>query len=149
MQKTYICHDVEETIALGEKIGSRLRGGETIELMSDLGGGKTTFVRGLARGFGSADSAASPSFTISYVYKRDDGKEMHHFDFYRLQDAGIVGNELREVEGDENAVVVVEWGDIVHNVLPADRIKIHIKAIDEGIRQFEVTYIERFNSIFQ
>jgi tRNA threonylcarbamoyladenosine biosynthesis protein TsaE len=54
MQKTYICGSVEETIKLGLDIGSKLRGGEVFELVSDLGGGKTTLVRGMVEGFGSS-----------------------------------------------------------------------------------------------
>jgi len=73
----------EATEQLAEAIGRRLTGGEVIELVSDLGGGKTTFVRGLARGLGSADVVSSPTFTVSKVYKADK-LELHHFDFYRL-----------------------------------------------------------------
>ena len=89
----------EATELLGERLGKSLRGGEVIELVSDLGGGKTTFVRGLARGAGSHDKVASPTFTISKTYVTD-GYEIHHFDFYRLNDAGIVADELAEVVGD-------------------------------------------------
>ena len=132
------CSSIEETIALGQKIGKNLKGGEVIELTSDLGGGKTTFVRGLAKGFGSTDSVSSPSFTISNVYESKNGKQMHHFDFYRLNEAGIVGNELSEVVGDSDMVVVIEWGEIVHDTLPGSRIKISIKSLDEEKRSFIV-----------
>lgn len=125
---------------LGKKIGAQLKGGEVIELISDLGGGKTTFVKGLAEGFGSSDPVSSPSFTVNYVYGRDDGKVMYHFDFYRLNDAGIVGNELQEVEGDQDVVTVVEWGDIVHNMLPENKITIEVKAVSDTRRQLIATY---------
>lgn len=105
-----------------------------MELISDLGGGKTTFVRGLARGFSSNDKVASPSFTISKVYKSRD-KELHHFDFYRLHEAGIAARELAELIGEPNIVVVVEWGDVVQGVLPVERLKIRIKTVDETTRE--------------
>jgi len=89
----------EDTERLGELLGRRLRGGEVLELRSDLGGGKTTFVRGLVRGAGCHDRVSSPTFTLSRVYKSKDF-EIHHFDFYRLQDPGLVANELAEVVGD-------------------------------------------------
>jgi len=120
-------------------MGSRLKGGEVIELVSDVGGGKTTFVKGFAKGFGSTDSVASPSFTISREYKAGD-KTMYHFDFYRLSDPGIVANELAEVVDDDGAVVVVEWADIVENVLPAEHVTIHIKNTGETSREFEISY---------
>lgn len=104
-----------------------------IELVSDLGGGKTTFVRGLVRGMGSSDTVASPTFTISKLY-RAGNKEVHHFDFYRLQEAGIVADELAEVAGDPTAVTIVEWSDIVQHVLPKERLTINITQDPDGNR---------------
>lgn len=115
-----------------------LRGGEVIELVSDLGGGKTTLVRGLARGAGSHDKVASPTFTISKVYKTGNF-EVHHFDFYRLPEAGIVADELAEVLGDPQVVVVVEWGDIVQHVLPDKRLTIRLTQTPDGSRRITVT----------
>ncbi|HSW36851.1 MAG TPA: tRNA (adenosine(37)-N6)-threonylcarbamoyltransferase complex ATPase subunit type 1 TsaE [Candidatus Saccharimonadales bacterium] len=130
-----------ETERLAGQIGRRLRGGETIELISDLGGGKTTFVRGLARGFGSKDKVTSPSFTLSNEYKADD-KTLFHFDFYRLQEPGIMSDELAEAVGDPKTVTVVEWADIVQKVLPDNRLTINIKATDEDLREFTLEYPE-------
>ena len=138
----------KETEDLAEKIGLKLLGGEVIELISDLGGGKTAFTRGLARGFGSRDHVASPSFTISYVYGRPDGKQLHHFDFYRLSDAGIVGPELAEVQADPDTVVVVEWGEVVHDVLSKQRLVITIKRLGETKREFICRYPEQLDYLF-
>jgi tRNA threonylcarbamoyladenosine biosynthesis protein TsaE len=121
----------EVTEQLAENLGKALKGGEVIELVSDLGGGKTTFVRGLARGAGSQDKVASPTFTISKIYHTDKF-EIHHFDFYRLHEAGIVADELAEVAGDPKAVVVVEWADVVQHVLPDKRLTINIKQTPDG-----------------
>jgi tRNA threonylcarbamoyladenosine biosynthesis protein TsaE len=129
------------TEQLGRAIGSKLRGGETLELRSDLGGGKTTFVRGLAAGFGSADTVGSPTFTILRQYQAGD-KTVYHFDFYRLNDPGLVANELAEVVGDPLAVVVVEWADVVSGVLPADAVTITIKSTGENERAFTIEYPE-------
>lgn len=111
-----------------------MRGGEVIELVSDLGGGKTTFVRGLARGFGSKDKTASPSFTISKVYKAGK-KQLHHFDFYRLSEAGIAADELQELLDDPNVVVVIEWANIVRGVLPVKRLTVTFKTTGVSSRQ--------------
>ena len=134
-----ISTSLEDTAKLAESLGAKLRGGEVIELVSDLGGGKTTFVRGLAKGMGSQDKVASPSFTISREYKARD-LTLYHFDFYRLNDPGIVANELAEVVGDPKAVVAVEWADIVEDVLPVDKLTIRIKTTGEFTRELTCTY---------
>jgi tRNA threonylcarbamoyladenosine biosynthesis protein TsaE len=128
-----------DTLALAEKIGSRLKGGEVIELVSDLGGGKTAFVTGLARGMGSQETVSSPSFTLNNVY--DAGKlVLQHFDFYRLNDPGILRAELAEVFEDSRAVVAVEWGGIVNDVLPENRLIVHIEPTSVAGRHITLTY---------
>lgn len=124
----------EETERLAEKLAAVLEGGEIIELVSDLGGGKTTFVRGLVRGLHSADKVASPTFTISKVYEAGD-LQIHHFDFYRLPEPGIIADELAEIAGDPKAITIVEWADSVHHVLPATRLTITIRQTPEGTRK--------------
>jgi len=116
-----------------------MRGGEVIELVSDLGGGKTTFVRGLAAGLGSHDAVRSSSFTLSNRY-RAENLTLHHFDFYRLFEPGIMRDELAEVLADPQAAVVVEWGKIVEDVLPGRRVTIHIRATSETGREFIISY---------
>jgi tRNA threonylcarbamoyladenosine biosynthesis protein TsaE len=128
-----------ETEQLAERIGEKLKGGEIIELVSDLGGGKTAFVRGLARGIGSHDHVASPTFTISREYVAGE-LTLYHFDFYRLHEAGIMTNELAELIADPKAIVAVEWSDIVQHVLPENRITVHIVSTGETDRKLTVTY---------
>jgi tRNA threonylcarbamoyladenosine biosynthesis protein TsaE len=108
-----------------------------IELVSDLGGGKTTFVKGLARGIASNDIVSSPTFTLSNVYAGEK-VALYHFDFYRLLEPGIMREELAEVLADPQAVTVVEWADIVRNVLPDDHLTITIMTTGETSRHYEV-----------
>jgi tRNA threonylcarbamoyladenosine biosynthesis protein TsaE len=117
------------------RIGRKLHGGEVIELVSDLGGGKTAFVRGLAEGMGSTDTVRSPSFTLGNQYAANK-LTLHHFDFYRLDKPGIMERELAEILEDTNAVVVIEWGGITEAVLPRDRLTVQIKPTGETSRQF-------------
>ncbi len=131
--------DAVSSEKLGEKIGQALRGGEVIELVSDLGGGKTTFVRGLARGMGSTDNVASPTFTIRREYRAKD-LTLYHFDFYRLSEPGSITNDLAEVIDQPGSVVVAEWADIVKGVMPENRLKIHIKATGDNSREFVFTF---------
>jgi tRNA threonylcarbamoyladenosine biosynthesis protein TsaE len=129
----------EQTEQLAAGLGTHLRGGETIELVSDLGGGKTTFTRGLVRGTGSSDHVGSPTFTLSREYTAPTFT-LAHFDFYRLHEAGIVADELAEVVGDPKYVAVVEWGDIVHDVLPQERLTIRFARTGEDARTLTFEY---------
>lgn len=123
-------------------MGRRLRGGEVIELVSDLGGGKTAFVKGLAKGLGSKDVVHSPSFTISNQYQAGD-LTLYHFDFYRLAQPGIIQDELTEVINDPKAIVAVEWSDIVASVIPEQHLTINIKVLGEDHRKFIINYPDK------
>lgn len=133
----------EETEHYASALARKLRGGEVIELVSDLGGGKTTFTRGLVAGLNSDEPVASPTFTLSREYSK--GRlHVYHFDFYRLQEAGIMAGELAEIAGDPNGVVVVEWADVVQHVLPESRLQIRILTKDETIRILQVSYPDSY-----
>jgi tRNA threonylcarbamoyladenosine biosynthesis protein TsaE len=138
----------EDTERLGERLGSKLKGGEVIELVSDLGGGKTTFVRGLARGMGSQDHVSSPTFKISNIYKASK-LELHHFDFYRLGEAGIVADELEEIVSNPHVVVVIEWGSIVQNVLPKNRLTITFISSGQNSRTIDLNYSKRLDYLIK
>src|SRR5665647_571424 len=99
-QKTIEVTSEQEMRTLGEKLGLLLKGGEVIELVGDVGAGKTTFVKGLAHGLAIDEDVQSPSFTISRVYDARDDLQLAHYDFYRLNDAGIMANELTETTQD-------------------------------------------------
>jgi len=139
-EKTWQIHSQSsvDTEAYGEAMGRALKGGEVLEFISDLGGGKTTFVRGLARGAGSSDRVASPTFTISREY-RAPKFTIIHVDFYRLDEAGIVAEELREYMGNTAYVVVVEWGEIAKNVLPQHRLTVQIHHVAQQSEARDIT----------
>lgn len=120
-------------------MGAKLKGGEVIELVSDLGGGKTTLTRGIARGAGSNSPVASPTFTISKVYDTTS-LTLYHFDFYRLDEAGLMAHELHDALEDPRGVVIVEWGEVVRDVLPKEHLTIHIHKTDSEQRELVCTY---------
>ncbi len=128
-----------ETRAWGETLGRHVTGGLVIELVGDIGAGKTTLTKGLAVGMGVDEDIQSPSFTISRVYEGRDGLQLAHYDFYRLSDPGIMADELRDVVSDPNTVTVIEWADIVEGVLPVSRLQIHAVATSETERELTVT----------
>lgn len=130
------------TLRLGEAIARALRGGETIELASDLGGGKTVLVKGLAKGLGYNGEVTSPTFTISRVYQVRDGLELHHFDFYRLNSDDIVATELAEVVGDPEVIVAVEWAGNAGSAMPTSRLRIEIEVLNETSRYIKVLALD-------
>lgn len=120
---------------LGQRLGKLLRGGEVIELIGDVGAGKTTLVRGIAAGMGVDETVQSPSFTISRMYDTAAGQRLVHYDFYRLADPGIMRDELFETMGTRDTSVIIEWADSVESILPDDRLTVTIIAIGETSRR--------------
>lgn len=110
-----------DTQTFAELLGQRLEKGVVFELCGDVGSGKTAFTKGLAKGLGVTDDVQSPSFTISRTYKARNGLELHHYDFYRLADPGIVTYELAESLAADDVITVIEWAETVKGVLPDDR----------------------------
>ena len=88
---------------------------------------------------GSTDHVASPTFTISREYHAPR-LTLYHFDFYRLQQPGVIAAELQEYIDDPQAVVAVEWGAVVADVLPSDKIIIEIARTGETSRHLTITY---------
>ena len=121
---------------LGEAIGWSVSGGEVLELVGDIGAGKTTLTKGIARALGINEPVQSPTFTISRVYDSPKGLRLAHYDFYRLSEAGIMGDEIREAMDDDSAVVV-EWAGAVDDDLPKDRLVVKITTISEEERLVE------------
>jgi len=128
----------EKMKTFGESIGLLLKGGEIIELIGDVGAGKTTLVKGIAVGLDIDEHVQSPSFTISRVYQGRDNLTLNHFDFYRLDSAGIMADEIQEVISDPTAITIIEWGGVVNGVLPADRLSIRIVSPTEDSRSLEL-----------
>ncbi len=124
----------DDMMKLGAKLGALLNGGECIELVGDVGAGKTTFTKGIANGMGVDEDVQSPSFTISRVYDALNGLRLAHYDFYRLHDAGIMADELHEVAYAPGTITVIEWAEIVSDVLPSDRLRLEFTSNGENTR---------------
>lgn len=133
-----VINSVDEMKALGERLGLALSGGEVLELIGDVGAGKTTFTKGLATGLGIFEDVQSPTFTISRLYKARDDLELAHYDFYRLTEPGVLQMEIHEAVHNPKMITVIEWGDIVEGVLPSDRLTINFKATSENGRTVDL-----------
>ena len=127
----------QEMLDFGKAFAAQISIPKVIELVGDVGTGKTTFTRGLAAGLGVNEPVTSPSFTISKTYAFKNG-ELIHYDFYRLKDPGLMAEDLDENLNNNHAVVVVEWAESVENFLPENRTKIEIKLNDDGTREVTV-----------
>lgn len=126
-----------EMLEFGRNFAKTISLPAVIELVGDVGVGKTTFTRGLAEGLGVDESVTSPSFTISKRYAFDSGSckgELIHYDFYRLGDPGIMSDELRETLTEPNSVVVIEWGGDVAELLPEQKYHLEISLNEDGSR---------------
>lgn len=128
-----IIHSESEMLKLGQKFAQKLTLPTVFELVGDVGTGKTTFTRGLAAGLGISESVTSPSFTISKRYAFDRG-ELVHYDFYRLNDPGIMRDELAETLANPQSVVVIEWGGDVAELLPAQKLQLELSLNEDGSR---------------
>jgi tRNA threonylcarbamoyladenosine biosynthesis protein TsaE len=117
-----------QTEAVGEAIGSQLRAGDLVVLTGDLGAGKTTFAKGLARALGVTQPVTSPTFTIVQEY---DGRlPLAHVDVYRLDRIQEL-HDLGFEELLEGRVTVVEWGEAIAQILPRDRVDVRIAMDDD------------------
>jgi len=129
--------------ALGRTIADTLHGGECIELIGDVGAGKTTLVQGIGEGLQADDDIQSPSFTISREYNCRDDLRLAHYDFYRLQDAGVLSYELAESLQDTTVITIVEWASTIHAVLPDTAIRITIAmSPDDESRIVEISGLD-------
>jgi tRNA threonylcarbamoyladenosine biosynthesis protein TsaE len=108
-----------------------------IELISDLGGGKTTFVQGLAAGLGYTGAVTSPTFTLSNIYQLASGLELHHYDLYRLSEGGVLADELMEDLANPKMITIIEWPSITDDRLPADRLTVTIEVTGDTERRLD------------
>ena len=130
-------NSTEEMIEFGKEIGSNLEGGSVLELIGDVGAGKTTFTKGLALSLGVLETVQSPTFTISRVYEGDN-LTLSHYDFYRLNDYGIMKMELAENLSDPQNITVVEWAGELADILPKKHLKLIFESISEDKRLVKV-----------
>ena len=148
-----------ELISFGQKLGqeflSQFQRDNTpiiVELVGDVGAGKTTLTRGIAKGLGIKEPVTSPSFTISKRYafrlnpqtqvasQKSSAKntqsvgELIHYDFYRLEDPGLMVEDFAESISSPSTVTIIEWGGSVKNLLPDGHLTYRIELNDDGTR---------------
>lgn len=135
----YTTNSVNETIDLGERIGTAIKSGAVVSLTGDLGVGKTAFTKGLALGLGIEDTISSPTFTLMKEY---EGRlDLKHIDAYRLE--GVDSDSLGLFDlMDDRTVIVIEWGSFLDDLDFNVDYDINIKYIDETVREITVSEVE-------
>ena len=131
----------QQTQALGEKIGLDLKKGKikqrTLCFFGDLGAGKTTFIQGLAKGWGVKRRITSPTFV--FVKKYSPG--FNHVDLYRIEkEEEAEGLGLEEMFADSQAVTMIEWAEKIKNLLPKERIDFYFDYISDKKRKITINY---------
>lgn len=117
---------------------ANVTGPVVVELIGDVGAGKTTFTRGLAEGLKIKTPVTSPSFTISKSYALPDGKTFIHYDFYRLKNPGLMVEDLEENLSNKNNIIVIEWGNSIADLLPKNHTIIKINYNDDNTREVTI-----------
>ena len=126
----------EQTRRIGMRLGGALHTGDVICLQGDLGAGKTTFVQGIAHGWGSQDSVSSPTFIIVNMYRRGDEARLFHMDAYRLDSTP----EAEELDLDSmlaQGPLIIEWPERMDGLVPAERLWVNLEHIDDEERQMK------------
>lgn len=133
--KEYISHSEAETEDIGAEFAKDLPRGSVVAMFGDLGAGKTAFVRGMAEGMGIDARVSSPTFTIVNEYLSDDGRDLIHFDMYRLGSS----DELFDIGWEDylarGAVCAVEWSENVEDAFFGDEIRVTIEKIGDSERK--------------
>lgn len=128
----------EETEELGKELAKELKPGDVVALYGDLGAGKSTFARGVARGLGITKKITSPTFVFIKSYQKGKNK-LDHIDLYRgenITDLAALG--LDEIFTTDS-IVMIEWANNIKDSLPKKRIDVEIEAIDENSRRITIT----------
>lgn len=138
MEKLLHIASEQETEQIGVAIGRAAEPGTVVALIGDLGTGKTTLTKSIARGLGVTETVTSPTFNIIREYK--SGRiPLYHFDVYRIGDP----DEMFELGYEEyfygDGICVVEWADIIEELLPEDAVIIRIeRGADEEEREYKI-----------
>jgi tRNA threonylcarbamoyladenosine biosynthesis protein TsaE len=125
-----------QTRRIGMRLGGALQIGDVICLQGDLGAGKTTFVQGIAKGWGSLDAVSSPTFIIVNVYRRADHDQLFHMDAYRLDSTP----EAEELDLDSmlaQGPLLIEWPERIDGLVPDEHLWIHLEYVDEEEREMK------------
>ena len=136
----FISKSEKDTINFAKGLASKLHKGDIIVLTGELGSGKTKFTQGFLEYFGLENEISSPTFTIVNEYNSNTGLNIYHFDVYRIGDV----EEMDEIGYEDyfygEGVCLIEWADLIQEILPPDVIAIEIeKNLEKGFDYRKIT----------
>ena len=139
-EEIFTVKNPEETENLAERFAKNAEPGTVIAMNGDLGAGKTTFTKALAKGLGIEETVTSPTFNIVKEY-RGGRLPLYHFDVYRIEDP----EEMYELGYEEyfygEGVCAVEWAEKIEELIPADAVRIQILyGKEEGERIYKCIF---------
>ena len=149
MKKTYITENYKQTQKIGGDFARELlklppqKGAVILELRGNLGGGKTTFLQGLAKGLGIKEKILSPTFVIQKRFKLKNKRfeSFYHIDCYRFKQAeDILDLGFKEIIYNPKNIIAIEWPEKIKKILPKKTIKLKFEFIDENIRKVVFTF---------
>ncbi|MCL2861256.1 MAG: tRNA (adenosine(37)-N6)-threonylcarbamoyltransferase complex ATPase subunit type 1 TsaE [Firmicutes bacterium] len=127
-----------ETVRFAFEFAKGLKGGDVVCLDGDLGAGKTTFTKGLAKGLGIDCEITSPTFSILNAYDGNRFK-LYHIDAYRLKNAEeAVATGLCDYIFSNDAIVVIEWFENISQILPKELKKVSLRYVRDNVREIIV-----------
>lgn len=133
----FITHSAAQTVRIGQRLGEYLQRGDVILLQGDLGVGKTQLVKGIVLGLGSDDLVTSPSFVLLNEYRAGPQwprMRIYHADLYRIEDAAELSAIGIEEAWNASDICLIEWAERADTWLPADRLLIEMRHLDETKR---------------
>ena len=145
----FLTKDFKQTKKLGRELAKEIlesglpEKAVIIGLKGDLGGGKTTFLQGFAKGLGIKENVLSPTFMIFRKYILSSPlKNFYHFDCYRIQDPqDLLALGFKEIVSDSRNIIAIEWVERVYKMLPQDIIMLEFEFVDENTRKISIKAI--------
>lgn len=128
-----------QSLELGLRLAKLLKPPVLVELVGDLGGGKTALVKAIAKGLGIDKTITSPTFNIHRSYEAPSGVKLEHFDLYRLTDDEIVLNELLDSLEDPACIVCTEWATHFTKLSDSDKLTIECQYVSDNERNYIFT----------
>lgn len=147
MKKIFLENE-ESTKKIGEIIGEKLFNGAILCLNGDLGAGKTTLTKSIAKALKIDEDITSPTFTIVNEYT-EGSIPLYHFDVYRIGEA----DEMYDIGFDEyinsDGICIIEWSSIIRDILPKERLEINLNYSGMGREMEIISYGDKYKKIVE
>jgi len=145
---TFLLEDPQATKALGERLSARLKAGDVVFLIGDLGMGKTTLARSIIASKCGVDDAPSPTYTIIQTYETSDNIPLWHVDLYRVEEKAEL-EQLGLEDAFDDAISLIEWPERLGDDAPANRLEVQLSVPQGGMdtaREVRITGLGEWES---